>query len=163
VPKAALAKLNKFEGPHFINRTIDSQRTATTWVGNDAIWGGEFTSRTKDTGNKTQFHPATVQWRMPSGEIGWMKLTHSPNIDAVADRGGITVATDGDVTFRIFSGPEHFDLSEGEWRLPGFDVSVQTDAKSFSTNKPDDCAGCVDVTYGGIHSLRLNMRTKATR
>jgi hypothetical protein len=163
VPKAALVKLNKFEGPHFINRPIDFQRTATTWVGNDAIWGGEFKSRTKDTGNKTQFHPATAQWRMPSGSIGWMKLTHSPNIDAVADRGGITVATDGDVTFRIFAGAQHFDLAESEWKLPGLDVSLQTDAKGFSTNKPDDCVGCVDVTYTGLHSLRLNMRAKVAR
>lgn len=157
VPEAALAKIRKFEGPHFINRTIDSQRTATTWVGDNAIWGGEFTSRTKDTGNKTQFHPATAQWRMPSGQIGWMKLTRSPNIDAVADRGGITVATDGDVTFRIFAGAGIAGVTEKAWTLPGLSVAVQTDAKSFSTSKPADCEGCVDVTYTGLHSLRLNM------
>lgn len=156
VPEAALAKLQRFEGPHFINRTIDSRRTATTWVGNEAIWGGEFTSRTKDTGNKTQFHPATAQWRMPSGQIGWMKLTHSSNIDAVADRSGITIATDGDVTFRIFTGSESSSILRDTWTLPGFDVSVRTDAKSFSMVRPANCNGCVDVTYRGLRSIRLN-------
>lgn len=157
IPDATLAKLRKFEGPHFINRTIDSRRTATTWVGDQAIWGGEFTSRTKDTGNKTQFHPATAQWRMPSGQIGWMKVTRSSNIDAVADRGGITIATDGDVTFRIFAGPEISGVLRDTWTLPGFKVAVQTDAKDFSTSKPEHCDGCIDVTYTGLHSIRLDM------
>ncbi len=159
VPDAALAKLRKFEGPHFINRTIDSRRTATTWIGNHAIWGGEFTSRTKDTGNKTQFHPATAQWRMPSGQIGWMKITRSPNIDSVADRGGITVATDGDVRFRIFTGSETSGVLRDAWTLPGFDVAVQTDAKGFTAIRPKNCGGCVDATYTGLHSIRLNMHT----
>lgn len=157
VPDAALDKLRKFEGPHFINRTIDSRRTATSWVGNEAIWGGEFTSRTKDTGNKTQFHPATAQWRMPSGQIGWMKLTRSANVDAVADRGGITIATDGDATFRIFAGSEISGVLRDTWTLPGFDVVVQTDAKGFSTIQPEHCNGCIDITYKGLHSIRLNM------
>lgn len=159
VPGAALARLQEFEGSHFINRTIDSRRTATTWVGDKVIWGGEFTSRTKDTGNKTQFHPATAQWRMPSGQIGWIKITRSPNIDAVADRGGITIATDGDVTFRIFAGPEISGVLRDTWTLSGFDIAVQTDAKSFSATKPENCDGCIDATYTGLHTIRLNLHT----
>jgi hypothetical protein len=157
IPDAARAKLRKFEGPHLIDRTIDAQRTATAWVGEDAIWGGEFTSRTKDTGNKTQFHPVDAQWRMPSGQIGWLKLTRSPNIDAVADRGGVTIATDGDVSFRIYSGQGTPVFTKAAWTLPGFDVAIETDGKDFSMVPSRDCDGCVDITYTGVRSLRLNL------
>ena len=157
VPDAALTSMRKFTGPHLIVRPIDSQRTTTTWVGDTAIWGGEFTSRTKDTGNRTQFHPVTAQWRMPSGQIGWIQLTHSPTIDAVADRNGVTIATEGDVSFRIFVGEGGPAITETTWTLPALNAFIQTDAKSFSTIRPVDCDGCVDVTYIGLRSLRLNL------
>lgn len=157
IPDAALFKLRHFAGQHLIDKTIDAQRTATAWIGDDATWGGEFTSRTKDTGNKTQFHPVTASWRMPSGEIGWIRLTRSSNIDAVADPGGVTIATEGDVSFRIFSGQQVPTLTEAQWTLPGFRADVQTDAASFSMSRPLDCDGCEDVTYRGARSIRLNM------
>ena len=156
VPAEAMARLNKFYVPHLVHRVIDTQRTATAWVGDTAMWGGEFTSRTKDTGNKTQFHPATAQWRMPSGEIGWMKVTRSPNIDAVADRGGILLSTSGDVTIRVFMGKAVPNLTQREWGLPGMGVLVQTDATSFSSKRPDDCDACMDLVYSGVKSLRMN-------
>jgi hypothetical protein len=157
VPPAAMAKLRKFAGPSLIVKPIDSQRTATAWMGADATWGGEFTSRTKDTGNKTQFHPVTARWRTPSGIIGWIRLTKSPNIDAVADRKGVTIATDGDVSFRIFAGDAKPLLTQSEWTLPGFSASIQTDAHGFSTTRPADCDGCIEVTYTATRSLRLNL------
>jgi hypothetical protein len=163
IPDAALARLRKFEGPHLIDRTIDSQRTATAWVGHDAIWGGEFTSRTKDTGNKTQFHPVDAQWRMPSGQIGWLKVTRSPNIDAIADHNGVTIATDGDVSFRIFTGQGHAVITQNAWTLPGFDILIETDAKGFSMIPAHDCDGCMDVTYTAVHSMRLNLQPVAAR
>ena len=63
---------------------------------------------------------------MPSGQIGWMKIIRSPNIDAVADRGGITIAADGDVTFRVFAGSEISGVTRDTWTQPGFGVAVQT-------------------------------------
>jgi len=161
VPPAAMAKFRKFDGPRLIVKPIDSQRTATTWLGADATWGGEFTSRTKDTGNKTQFHPVAANWRMPNGVIGWIRLTKSPNIDAIADRNGVTIATDGDVSFRIFTGDAKPALTQTEWNLPGFTASIQTDAHGFSTARAEDCADCIDVTYTGLHSLRLNLHPAA--
>lgn len=157
VPSGALAKMRKFEGPHLVDRPIDSRRTATAWIGQNAIWGGEFTSRTKDTGHTTQFHPVDAQWRMPSNQIGWIEVTESPDIDAIADSGGVTIATDGGVSFRIFAGHDAPTISLGTWTLPGLDVSIETDAKNFSTTRPTDCDGCVQLTYEGVQSMRLNL------
>lgn len=163
VPSDALAMIRTFPGPHLINRTIDSRRTATSWVGNNAVWGGEFTSRTKDTGNKTQFHPVTAQWRMPSGEIGWIRLTKSPNIDAVADLGGVTIATDGDVSFRIYAGENAPAVTKTTWQLPGFSTAIDTDAKGFSITKSSDCEGCIDITYTTLQSMRMNFPSENTK
>jgi hypothetical protein len=163
VPPAALAKIRKFSGPHLVDRTVDSQRTATSWIGETAMWGGEFTSRSKDTGNRTQFHPVDAQWRMPSGQIGWIQLTKSPNLDAVADAGGVTIATDGDVSFRIFTGNEPPTLTQTIWTLPGFKAAIDTDAKSFSSSSSADCHGCVDVLYTGVHTLRMNFHPEGHR
>jgi len=158
VPPAAMARLRKLGAPRLVVKPIDSQRTATAWIGANATWGGEFTSRTKDTGNKTQFHPVTARWLMPSGVIGWIKVTKSPNIDAVADPEGVTIATDGDVSFRIFTGGDRSVVTQNEWALPGFSASIQTDAHGFSMSHPSDCDGCLEVTYTSIRSLRLNLR-----
>jgi hypothetical protein len=157
VPAEAMAKMKKFVGPHLIDVAIDDRRTVTTWVAKNATWGGEFTSRTKDAGHATQFHPAVIQWKMPNGEIGWVKITRSEKLDAVADVHGIAVATDGDVTLRIFAGNSGAALTKDAWPLPGLGVNVVTDAAGFTTKKPDDCEGCVEVTYTGVHVLRLNI------
>ena len=96
-----MKKFRTFSGPHQVTRTIDDKRVATAWIGEHAIWGGEATTLTKDVGPTSQFHPATVQWRTPSGKIGWVQLTRAPNLNATADHDGITIETKGDVTFRI--------------------------------------------------------------
>jgi hypothetical protein len=157
IPPAALAKIRNFVGPHLVDRPIDSQRTATAWIGEKAIWGGEFTSRTKDTGHTTQFHPVDAQWVMPTGEIGWLEITRSPNIDAIADRGGVTIATDGDVTLRIYAGLKTPAVTKDTWTLPGMAAAIITDATGFSTATPPNCDGCIDLTYTGLHSLRMDL------
>ena len=49
----------------------------------------------------SQFHPATIQWRTPSGEIGWVQLYEAPMIDATADAHGITISVTGTIRIRI--------------------------------------------------------------
>jgi hypothetical protein len=159
IPAETQAKLNKFSSPHFIRRTIDPQRTATASVGETAMWGGESTSLTKDSGNQTQFHPATMQWRMPSGTIGWIKVTHSPDIDAVADRNGISLLTNGDITIRIFAGGAATNLTQKQWTLPGLNVLVQTNATTFTSKHAIDCEECIDLTYTNVKSLRMDFST----
>jgi hypothetical protein len=124
IPAAAMTKFTTYAGPHLVNLPIDDQRTATAWIGPNAIWGAESTTLTRDVQGKSQFHPVTVQWRMPSGQIGWIQLTRCPKINAVADKDGITIETDGDVDFVVQPGTgAQPQLTAGKWTLPGMTVS----------------------------------------
>jgi hypothetical protein len=156
IPAESLSKLQHFAGAHLIHRQIDSQRIATAWIGEHATWGGEFTNKTKDTGT-SQFHPATVHWMMPSGEIGWIEVTRSPTIDAEADREGISIQTDGDLTFRIYAGKQNGSIGEKSWKVAGLTIAIKTDGQEFSVAKGADCADCADVTYKAMHSLRMEI------
>ena len=156
LPVQALDKLQHFTGPHLVRRQIDPKRIATAWIGEDATWGGEFTGMTKDTGT-SQFHPATVHWRMPSGEIGWIEVTRSSMIDVTADREGIGIQTDGDVTFRIHAGKQEGALVDKRWKLPGLTVEVETDGHDFSASASEDCEACEDVSYKAVHTLRMTL------
>ncbi len=157
IPQDALAKMKSFAGEHLVRKQIDADRVATAWIGKDVIFGGEATKKTKDSGTTTQFHPATVQWRTPSGEIGWAQLVQSPMIDATADAHGLTISTDGTVRWRIHAK----DLVEkkvgsGEWDLPGLHVTVTSDAKNFTVEKATDG---VDLVYSGMKGMRLDIKT----
>jgi hypothetical protein len=157
IPQDALSKMKTFEGEHLIHKQIDKQRVATAWIGNDVIFGGEATSKTKDAGTTTQFHPATVQWRTPSGEIGWVQLVQSPVVDATADEHGLTISTSGTVRLRIHAR----DLVQNkviatDWALPGLHVGVVSDAKSFTVEKTADA---IDLVYTGIQGMRLDIKT----
>jgi hypothetical protein len=156
IPPEALAKMKKFEGDHLVYKQITEQRIATAWIGRDVIFGGESTDKTKDAGTTTQFHPATVQWRTPSGEIGWLRLMQSPMIDATADQQGLTISATGTIRLRIHAkemAPEK--IIEKEWELPGLNVAVVSDAKSFSVEKAGDA---MDLVYAGMTQMKLAIR-----
>jgi hypothetical protein len=157
IPAKALAKMEKFEGDHLLRRQITDQRTATAWIGKDVIFGGEATNKTKDAGTGTQFHPATVQWRTPSGQIGWVQLTQSPMIDATADKQGLTISTTGTIRLRIHA-KDMLDtkVNATGWELPGLHIKVTSDAKDFKLEKMEDA---VDLTYSGMTGMRLDITT----
>ena len=137
-------------------KRITAQRVATAWVGRDVLLGGEKTSLTKDSGTTTQFHPATVQWRTPTGKIGWVRLVQSPVVDATADRDGLSIVTQGDVRFRLHA--EGMDVTKivgGSWHLPGLQVGVTTDAKGVKIERTADG---VDLVYAGMTHMRLDVR-----
>ena len=70
-------------------KQITDDRVATAWISRDVIFGSESTSKTKDVGTGSQFHPATVQWRTPSARLDGVQLTQAPMIDATADQHGL--------------------------------------------------------------------------
>lgn len=160
IPPAALAKFRTFPGPHFVTRTIDAERTATASVGTDLIYGGEATGQTKDAGHATQFHPVTAQWQTPTGGIGWLRLTQSPPVDAVADARGITIRTDGDVDFlMVAAGAEPITVSAGVWTLPGLRVGVDTDGTveaAPETTPTGESAIAVHLHH--VTRIRLNLQ-----
>jgi hypothetical protein len=157
IPQDALNKMKNFTGEHLIHKQIDGQRVATAWIGRNVIFGGEATSRTKDSGTTTQFHPATVQWRTPSGEIGWVQMVQSPMVDATADEHGLTISTTGTIRLRIHAKDlVQNNVGKAEWILPGLHVAVASDAKSFSVEKATDA---IDLVYSGINEMRLDIKS----
>jgi hypothetical protein len=157
IPPDALAKMKKFEGEHLLHKQITAERAATAWIGRDVIFGGESTSKTKDAGTTTQFHPATVQWRTPSGEIGWVRLMQSPMIDATADKQGLTISATGTVRLRIHAKDMvQTKISATVWELPGLHVAVSSDAKNFSAEKAGDA---IDLVYVAMTGMRLDIKT----
>jgi hypothetical protein len=157
IPQDALARMKSFEGKHLIRKQIDDQRVATAWIGKDVVFGGEATSKTKDSGTTTQFHPATAQWRTPSGEIGWMLLVQSPMVDASADEHGLTISATGTIRLRIHAKDlVQKNVGKTEWSLPGLQVEVTSDAKGFSIEKATDA---IDLVYSGMNQMRLEIKT----
>jgi hypothetical protein len=155
IPAEALKKITSFEGEHLVTRKITDQRTATAWIGNHVIFGGEATSKTKDVGPASQFHPATIQWRTPSGEIGFVHLYAAPRIDATADPHGITISATGTIRIRIHA--KNLDPSKittTAWDLPGLKVAVTADSKSFTADKTGDN---IDLVYSGITGTRWDI------
>jgi hypothetical protein len=150
--------MKKFEGDHLVHKQITEQRLATAWIGRDVIFGGEVTGRSKDTGTTTQFHPATIQWRTPSGAIGWVRLMESPMIDASADNKGLTISTSGTIRLRLHAKDMvRENVSATVWELPGLHVAVASDAKSFGVEEVADDA--IDLIYAGITGVRLDIKT----
>ena len=157
IPQDAISQIKQFEGEHLLHKQITEERFATAWIGRDVIFGGESTNKTKDVGTASQFHPATVQWRTPSGEIGWVQLTQAPMIDAAADEHGLKISATGTVRFRIHAKDiVQTKVGEKEWELPGLRIAVDSDAKNFSMEKADNA---VDVTYSGMTTMRLGIKT----
>lgn len=157
IPPEALSKMKTFEGDHLLHKQITEERVATAWIGRDVIFGGESTNKTKDAGTTTQFHPATVQWRTPSGQIGWIRLVQSPMIDASADKQGLTISATGTIRLRLHAKQMAPDkITEKEWSLPGLQVSVISDAKKFSTEPTEDG---IDLIYSDMTSMKLGIKT----
>jgi len=155
IPSDAFAKMKKFDGEHLVHKQITEQRVATAWIGRNVIYGGQATSKTKDAGTTTQFHPATVQWRTPSGEIGWVRLVESPMVDATADQQGITISTTGTVRLRLHARDiAQANIGATDWKLPGLHILVTSDAKNFTIEKTQDS---LDLVYTGITEIKLNI------
>ena len=161
IPADAMTKLRTFAGPHFLTRPIDAQRTATAFVGRSLIYGAESTGLTKDAGHATQFHPVTAQWRTPAGSIGWIRLTQSPKLDAVADTHGITITTKGDVDFLILAeGMDPTAMQAASWTLPGLRVTVAADGEYSSQPQltPTGEKG-VAVHFHNASRIRLDLHS----
>jgi hypothetical protein len=161
IPAEALAALRKFPGEHQVKQELPGNRVATAWIGERLMLGAEFTGGTRDAGSPgNQFHPATIHWRMPDGDIGWVRLIQCPRVDAKAARNVLTITTTrGDSRFRVFAPPHDRNiaalavkLTNSSWKLPGLTVSVDTDATGFDAEHDGDY---LVITYRNATRLRL--------
>jgi hypothetical protein len=173
IPEDALAKLRSFAGEHFVKKQITDQRVATAWIGKNVVFGGEASSKTKDVGHYSQYHPMTIQWKTPSGEIGWVRVAESPMIDATADEHGISISTTGTIRLRIHAnGLDPAKLTQTYWSLPGLRVTVTSDAQSLFTLEKTDPAKLdpamqkddgMDIVYAGITKMRLEIKAESDK
>lgn len=153
VPADAMQQFRTFQGERQVRRQIDEQRVATAWIGREIIYGGESTTKSRDVGAHSQFHPATVQWRTPSGKIGWIQLTKSPPLDAGADKSGLKISCAGDVHFRIYApGVRIAGVKQKDWALPGLTVHVEADTRNFAVESGADA---IELEYSGITGMTL--------
>lgn len=160
LPTAALAKIRTFSGEHMVKRQITDERSATAWIGNKVILGGEDTSLTKDAPAGTQFHAATVQWRTPSGSIGWFFVQQAPKINATVDKTTMHIVSDGTVTFLLkASGAEFNKITAKKWELPGLTVTLEGDQKEFDLKEVTyyRTGDSLEITYANMHELKLKV------
>ena len=156
VPEEVLASFGAFKGERTLRRTITGSRVATAWLADKVMIGGEITGKTRGANpNSGQFHPATIHWQVPGGEVGWMKLHASPLCDAEAGKETLSINSSvaGDYTFRLcVSGLAAEKLLREQWTLPGLVVRIDTDAISVTTTPGD---GFVDVVYANASRVIL--------
>jgi len=161
VPAEALAHFERFHGERLVERELPGGRLATAWLGERLMLGGEVTGLALAAGpaSRTIFHPATVHWAMPGGEIGWILLREAPRVDARAAKGTLTVTAIGNSTWQIFApGLKAEDVTRDRWVLPGLTVTVETDALDFAVTVRE--GGC-DVQYREATTMVL--RTAVTQ
>ena len=158
VPDEVLAGFRAFKGERVLRRPITTSRTATAWLAHSVMIGGEITHHTVGANPTSgQFHPATIHWRVPGGEVGWVRLYASPPCDAEAGKETltITVAAAGDFVFRISApGLTVAPISREHWLLPGLNILVETDAGAFTVSAGE---GFIEVRYASV--TRIVFRT----
>ena len=159
VPADALQSFLAFQGKRVVTRKITSDRTAEAMIYKNVMYGGESTRKTKDISGDSQFHAATVQWRTPSGKIGWIELTKAPPVDVTVDEHGVNISCAGSVTLLIHAeGLSLASVKQGEWKLPGLDTHVTADARNFiATSSGHD----VEVEYFDVTGMKLQIPASA--
>ncbi|MGE3077195.1 MAG: hypothetical protein AB7O30_21445 [Dehalococcoidia bacterium] len=132
VPDDVLEHLVAFQGERTLRRSITEERTATAWLSESVMFGGEHTSRTRGVeGPRSQFTPATVHWRLPDGGVGWIRLVGARVVDVVASTGRLEVTGEGDFRFEVECGGGTADIDRELWKLPGLRLRAESDADEF--------------------------------
>ena len=172
IPAAALQKFRHPSPPHLITRTlpppnsqtVTAERTATAWISSKVLYGAETNPNRDISGenNQTsQFHPATLQWRTPSGTIGWVRLLHTSSIEAIADATGLSLHTpQNQLQFLIHAqGLDPAKLTQTAWPLPGLPLTTTTDAQSFKVAPASD-PDTYTLTYTHVTNLSIQPTPK---
>jgi hypothetical protein len=159
IPSEALDHFKRFVGERLVERRITLERVATSWLGEKYMLGAEVTALTRMVASQGepaahQYHPVTVHWKTPAGELSWIKLIDSSRIDARAEEGQLSIDCIGDATFRVFcSSAKATSLRPDLWVLPGLTVNLDTDALHSNMIEGD---GYVDMHY--LAATRFMMR-----
>ncbi len=158
VPEEVLPHLKAFSGERQIERQITTapERVATAWLGQSLMLGAE--SSGIFYRRDSQFHPATMHWKTPSGSVGWVRLRHIGSVEARAERNRLTISGQISKSMEAEHGNDHrhfiFRVSaEGmdkdtirkdRWNLPGLTVLVDTNLQEAVVSQGE---GDVDIRY----------------
>lgn len=137
--------LLRFGGEHVVEQRITPTRVATGWLSERVMCGGEEGDVMASA--RGQFHPATVHWSMPDGDIGWIRLVHYAPARAIASAGALDItclpsAKRGPVAPELWVQSPEASLDGGSWSFTGLDVEVD--------GVPDEV-----VTDGRVHKVRF--------
>jgi hypothetical protein len=156
IPDEALKHFQGFVKERQVRRVIDANRVATAWIGRDIMMGAESTNFTRQPGQP--FVPGTVHWKMPDGDVGWIRLYAGPRLNAQAEKETLSIQGVGDYTFRVAApGLDAKSLQRNDWTLPGLRLKVETDATGMDV-KPG--RGFVDVEY--LEATKITLRVAGT-
>jgi hypothetical protein len=171
-PEDVLPHLRAFRGERRVEQRISESppRVATAWLGERAMWGGEA------SGGRTihwQHHPATLHWRRPDGELGWMKLATTAPADAAADTEGLTVtvhtglrwlrAAEVPVWLELSHEPDApLEIRDGAvWALPGLTLRLAV-SPSPPFRREGRRIGLVFAPGGAPRALDLRLGAEET-
>ncbi len=158
VPDDARPHLEHFAGERAVTRPIAAgRRVATAWLGSDVMIGAEATAWSRGVPHaRSQFHPATVHWRLPDGGIGWIALRDGSRLNATAEPSTLLVDAVGNAVFHIHApGAAIEDCSHDRWNLPGLDARVETDALRWSARMEGEV---VAVSFEQATRITLRVR-----
>ena len=172
VPPEVLPHLLAFQGERRVERVIVSgrnTRTARAWLGESLMIGVEEVSG--QPRSSLQFHPVTAHWRMPNGDIGWIRLLNTMPVKAGLDGRTASMAfarargSSGDnaIVFEIRTpGADSEDFSSAAWHLPGLNVSIDTSLGAPIVAERD---GRIELRYplGDADAAHLSLTFQRSR
>jgi hypothetical protein len=136
VPADARALFEGAPAPRALRQRIADapRREATAWL--DEHWMAGAEDADLDLSGWDQYVAVTLHWRHPDGSVAWLAVRAPGPSRARADRHGLVVdwsvperpRTEAPLVVRIGApgvGPPDFESAR--WRLPGFDLRVETD------------------------------------
>jgi len=173
IPDDVRPGLLAFTGERTLARPIGhiGSRVATAWIGEEVMAGGGATRELRKAWK--QDHPATVHWKIPGGEVGWIRFVAGLPARATASKGQLDIACPLDVpakrprtaSFLIACPDISSDrFTASQWDLPGLKVTVDTNAGKARVEKT---RGHLSVTYevpqdGALRTLSFSLKLNPT-
>jgi len=155
IPENLRPTFAAFPGDHCFAKVItDSPEiSVSAWLGERVMMGAAHTSGTRDA--EGQFHPVTLHWLAPDGDVYWMRMCAGKGVNARAEERTLRIACAGDPAFHVYapaSAPGA--LACRRWDLPGLTVDVAADATDVLV---DEIWNARRITYRGATEITLRI------
>jgi hypothetical protein len=166
VPADVIPHLLAFQGDRQIERRLPTNhdRVASAWIGENVMIGAESLRLSGERPgivpnlDSEQYHPVTLHWRHPNGDVGWLRLRHAGPVEAHAEQGRLVIVgpllADGlerygdahrSYVFEIaYDTRIAAELDAERWQLPGLEIRVQSNLPAPTRTFAD---GVARVTY----------------